>query len=212
MPMPDFSEHALAALREELRTGMSEKRYAHTLGVERTVAQMARIYCPHEEGRLRAAALLHDLTKEYSEAQTAAVLQREGIILRPDEQESPQVLHAITAPAEIRRLYPAFADGRLLSAVRWHTTGHAGMTVVEALLYLADVIKPGRTYPACIALREAFFAPDPARMTPEEREGHLQSVLLSSLTSVLQSLAARGRVACRDTLEAAEDLKMRKTL
>ena len=210
--MPDFSERTLAPLREALRAYMSPARYAHTLGVEQTVAQMALLFAPQREGVLRAAALLHDLTKEYGEAQTAAVLEREGITLRPDEQASPQVLHAITAPAEILRLYPDLADETLLSAVRWHTTGRAGMTVEEALLYLADVVEPGRTYPACVALREQLFTPALPQMTHAARLAHLRDVLYASLTSTLNSLAARGRSACRETLEAAEDLKERKTL
>ena len=43
--MPDFGERALEHLREELRKTVSPKRFAHTLGVEQTVARMAEIYC-----------------------------------------------------------------------------------------------------------------------------------------------------------------------
>ena len=142
--MLDISDRALEHLREQLRATMSQKRFTHTLGVEQTVAEMAAFYCPHKTGMLRAAALLHDCTKEYNDKETKEVLSREGIKLRRDEKESPQILHAITAPPEIARLYPELADEELLCCVRWHTTGREGMTVPEALLYLADVIEPGR--------------------------------------------------------------------
>ena len=65
--MADFGERALCCLRERLRATMSQKRFAHTLGVEQTVAEMAAFYCPCKTGMLRAAALLHDCTKEYSD-------------------------------------------------------------------------------------------------------------------------------------------------
>ena len=210
--MPDFSERVIASLRERLRATISPKRFAHTLGVEQTVAEMAALYCPHKTGMLRAAALLHDCTKEYSDKETKEVLSREGIKLRRDEKESPQILHAITAPFEIARLYPELADEELLSCVRWHTTGREGMTVPEALLYLADVIEPTREYPACVALRKRFFAEGLAVMTEEERDVHLCDVLRASLVGVRESLMAKGAPVCEDTLSAIEYLKSKTHL
>ena len=112
--MADFSERALETLREQIRATMSAKRFAHTQGVEQTVAEMAALYCPCKKGMLRAAALLHDCTKEYTEAQTREVLKRARVQLRSDEEESPQIWHAITAPLEIPLSYPNFADEELL--------------------------------------------------------------------------------------------------
>ena len=210
--MPDFSERALDALREELRATMSPKRFAHTLGVEQTVAEMAALYCPRKKGMLRAAALLHDCTKEYTERETREVLEAARVYLRPDEEESPQIWHAITAELEIPALYPDFSDPELLSCVRWHTTGHKGMTVPEALLYLADVIEPTREYPACVALRKRFFDAALNEMSEEEREAHLCDVLRASLVGVRESLMAKNAPVCADTLNAIEYLKSKTHL
>ena len=210
--MSDFGERALDALREELRKTVSQKRFAHTLGVEQTVARMAEIYCKEKSGMLRAAALLHDCTKEYDEKRTKEVLSREGIKLRPDEKESPQIWHAITAPLEICRLYPDLATEELLSCVRWHTTGREGMTQSEAILYLADVIEPTRDYPTCVALRERFWGANPADMSEEERAVHLCDVLRASLVGVRESLMARGLPVCEETLLAVEYLKKKTHL
>ena len=210
--MPDFSERLLASLREQVGKTMSEKRLTHTLGVEQTVCDMAALYCPEKTGMLCAAALLHDCTKEYDEAQTREVLSREGIKLRTDEAQSPQIWHAITAPVEILRLYPDLADPELLQCVRWHTTGHEGISVPEALLYLADVIEPGREYPACVALRKRFFDADPAAMSTEKRAAHLCDVLRASLVGVRESLMAKGAPVCADTLEAIAYLKSKTHL
>ena len=35
-------------------------------------------------------------------------------------------------------------DPAILSAIRWHTTGRAGMTQLEQILFIADYIEPGR--------------------------------------------------------------------
>ena len=210
--MSDFSERALVTLREQVRTVMSEKRFAHTLGAEATVAEMAALYCPEKTGMLRAAALLHDCTKEYGERETREVLKSARVSLRPDEEQSPQIWHAITAELEIPRLYPEFADPELLSSVRWHTTGHVGMTVPEALLYLADVIEPTREYPACVALRNRFWNAEPATMSAEERDVHLCDVLRASLVGVRESLMAKNAPVCADTLSAIEYLKSKTHL
>lgn len=206
-----IEQAALERLRERVGEVLSQKRAAHTFGVEREIAQMAQIYAPQQAEMLRAAALLHDITKEYDTAQTEAVLRREGIVLREDECASVQILHAITAPAEIRRLYPDFAEEMLLSCVRWHTTGRAGITLCEALLYLADVIEPGRSYPGCVALRRYFWQADPHTMTKQAREQHLIACVLHSLLFVRESLLKKQAPVCRDTLEAIVDLEKRKT-
>ena len=160
---------------------------------------------------LRAAALLHDCTKEYPKDAEREVLLREEIALREDELASPQILHAITAPAEIQRLYPELATPTLLSCVRWHTTGREGMMLCEAILYLADVIEQGRAYPACAHLREQFWGADPAKMSRERALAHLCCCVLSSLCGVRDRLSAKNAPVCRDTLEAIADLMLRKT-
>lgn len=200
----------LDALRAALGAEMSPARYAHILGVERAVADMAKLYCPEKEQMLRAAALLHDLTKEYTPAESEAVLAREGITLRPDERATPAVHHAITAPAEIARRYPAYATDELLSAVRWHTTGRADMTLSEALLYLADVIEEGRAYEACVALRKRFWGADIAAMDARARTEHLADVLLVSLCGVRESVMKKGGNVCLDTERAIACLTMKK--
>lgn len=210
--MADFSERELDALKEQVRGTMSHARFAHTLGVEGTVAEMAALYCPHKKRMLRAAALLHDCTKEYSTEQTKGVLEAAHVFLRPDEEESPQIWHAITAALEIPELYPDFAHPELLCCVRWHTTAHRGVSVPEALLYLADVIEPGRRYAACAALRERFWGADPAAMTVQERAAHLRDTLLASLEGVRDHLTAQNAPVCADTLLAIAYLKSKTHL
>ena len=35
-------------------------------------------------------------------------------------------------------------DPEVLSAIRWHTTGKAGMSRLDKIVYLADIIEPNR--------------------------------------------------------------------
>ena len=68
----DITDNALDALRQAVRSLMSEKRYAHTCAVERMVTRLCMLYCPAEIPELRAAALLHDITKEADENKASA--------------------------------------------------------------------------------------------------------------------------------------------
>lgn len=203
---PSYSEAALSALRSALSARLSPRRFAHTLGVEETAARLAELYLPAAGSLLRAAALLHDLTKEKSETEQREILSAAGVVLRPDEDASPKIFHGITAALLIPREFPDFADPVLLSAVRYHTTGHRGMTLPEALLYLADYIEPGRTFADCVALRKAFFSVDVAALPPEKRLSHLRRVLLSSFDFSIAELTGAGAPVCLDTLHAREEL------
>ena len=204
-----MTEEKLTALRADVENRLSPYRMEHTLGVEQMVARLAALYCPEKTMLLRAAALLHDVTKELSDAEQLRIFADHGVMLRPDEQASPKVWHGMTAALIIPERYGDFADAELISAVRWHTTGRAGMTLCEALLYLADIIEEGRDFADCITLRHAFFDPVPEKMDTKARLRHLRDVLLLSYENLIPKLQARGSAVCLDSIAAYEDLTNR---
>lgn len=204
-----ITEEMLAALREDVRTRLSEYRLMHTLGVEAMAAELAALYAPEKIMLLRAAALLHDVTKELSDGEQLDIMAAHGVTLREDERACPQIWHAVTAPPVIEKRYASFALPELLSAVRWHATGRVGMTLTEAIVYLADYIERGRTYGDCVAVRDAFFGAEPQNMSQTARRGHLRNVLLQSYEKTVGKLQGRGQGVCADTLDAMADLKNR---
>ncbi len=42
----------------------------------------------------------------------------------------------------------------IIDAVRYHTTGRYGMSLLEKIIYIADAIEPGRTYPGVDEIRK----------------------------------------------------------
>ena len=213
--MIKITEKMLDALREQIKGSMSPKRFAHTAAVEEMVARLCALYCPEYTMQLRAAALLHDLTKELAPEEQEALCEEYGIPVDEGQRLSPKTYHAKTAAARIAREFAAFADPIIIDAVRWHTTGHAGMTLTEKLLYLADYIDESRTFPTCVLLRRYFFGAEPELMTEEERERHLRATLLLSYEHTLKDLLAEGAPIDADTtlarnellVEAARDIK-----
>ena len=62
--MIKITEKMLAELRERVKPYLTDKRYLHTLAVEEEAAALGSVYLPSDISRLRAAALLHDITKK----------------------------------------------------------------------------------------------------------------------------------------------------
>ena len=201
-----ITEEMLANLRDAVEKALSAKRYRHTLEVEKMVERIAELYCPEKVIKLRAAALLHDITKEYEDKVHISILSKPGIGFSKEERLAPKTFHARTAALLIPEIYPEFADNDILAPVRWHTTGRAEMSIAEKVLYLADYIDMSRTYPDCVKLREYFFSKDIALMSEEERLVHLDRTILMSFDMTIKDLIESGRVVSKDTISARNSL------
>lgn len=201
-----FGEEMRAALREEILRELSPKRFRHTVAVEEMVARLAELYCPDQSDALRVAALLHDVTKEWSVERHCAFCEAHGIALTEQDRVAHKTLHARTAAALIPEKFPQCNNQTVVSAVRWHTTGHAGMTLPEKLLYLADYIDLSRKFKDCVILRRYFWGAEPESMNPAERAALLRETLILSYDMTIASLTADGLPIAEDTTRARNEL------
>ena len=202
----NVNENALEKLRARVTEGMSPKRATHTLEVEKMAARLAEIYCPEKEFTLRAAALLHDVTKEYKTDAQVKLCEKYGIELTETDRFAPKTLHARTAAAIIPDIFSEFAEEEIISAVRWHTTGRAGMTLCEKLIYLADYIDMSRIFEDCVRLREFFFRADISNMNREELMLHLDRTMLLSYDMTVIGLITDGSPISEDTVRARNEV------
>ena len=46
-------------------------------------------------------------------------------------------------------------DAEVLNAIKWHTTGRPNMSLLEKIIYTADLLEPGRKFPGVDLLRKA---------------------------------------------------------
>jgi len=187
---------------------MSPKRFHHTAAVEDMVTRLAALFCPEDTPALRAAALLHDVTKEYKTATHMEMLNKAGQAPVGGEEYAPKTFHARTAALLIPESYPDFNCETVVSAVRWHTTGREGMTLPEKLLYLADYIDESRIFPDCVRLRTYFWKAHPERMSEEERRVHLRRTLIMSYDMTMRALINEGAVISPDTALARNELAL----
>ena len=201
-----FSEEQLKKLRENISGLMSEKRFYHTAEVEKMAARIGEIYAPDKVDILRAAALLHDITKEYSTEKQLQICREFGIITTKQDILTPKTFHAKTAALLIPVLYPEFDDSEVISAVRWHTTGNDSMTLLEKIVYLADYIDESRKFEDCVTLRHIFWDACPEKMTEEERNIHLTKTLVVSFDMTLAGLIKESAPISDDTFKARNSL------
>ncbi len=209
--MIEITESMLDALRGEIAATMSQKRLRHTLAVEAMTERLCALFCPEATPWMRAAALLHDCTKELRTEEQEALCREYGLTVTPLDRLAPKTLHARTAAACIPSRYPSFDLAEIRDAVRWHTTGRADMTLTEKLLYLADYIDDSRSFENCVILRRYFWGAEPERMEREALEALLCDTLLLSFDMTMRDLLAEGTPIAPDTVAARNALLLERT-
>ena len=202
-----YTDEKISALRKKVAESMSEKRFFHTAEMEKMAIRLGELYAPDKIPMLRAAALLHDITKEKSTEEHLAILKANGVELTRLDKISPKTLHARTAEYVIRDEFPEFyTDGELLNCVRKHTTGDEQMTLCEMIIYLADYIDMSRTFDDCVRLREYFLSAEPEKMNEEEKYKHLLKTLVLSFDMTLMALIDEGYPISRQSVDARNAL------
>lgn len=129
-------------LRKKMKKQMNTKRYRHTVGVEYTAVSLAMRY----GADLRQAALaglLHDCAKCLGEQEILKECTRYNISYNGTEARQPYLLHAKLGAYYAREKY-GIGDSEICSAIRYHTTGRAGMALLEKIIFTADYIEPHR--------------------------------------------------------------------
>ena len=205
-----MTEESIIGLRETIKASMSDKRSFHTLAVEQMAIRLAKIYAPNDVNVLRSAALLHDVTKELKADDQILLCKEYGITLTDNDILAPKTLHARTAAEKIKRDFKDFSNQKIVDAVRWHTTGRAGMSITEKIIYLADYIDESRTFDDCVKLRSYFFDFDFNNATDREKLSHLRDTLILSYDMTILALLDSGTPIAKDTFDARNELVCEK--
>ncbi len=135
----------------EMKNRMSEKRFAHTLGTAEYARTLALRF-GEDPMSAYLAGLLHDCTKEWSEDAQLNFFAQRGIMVDSLQKLFPQLFHARSAAIVAKEEF-GMSD-EVCSAIRWHTTGTAEMSRLDMILWLSDLIEPGRDFPGVEHLRK----------------------------------------------------------
>lgn len=189
-------EHSLKALKQQgidwIREHLKKTRYEHTLRVRDEAIALANRFGA-DAAKAETAAIWHDMAKNLPREEINRLIRRFGL----DEKyiDEPDLAHSKLAAALMEGDF-GVRDQDLLNAVSYHTTGRAGMSLLEKVVFLADAIEAGRSYPAADEIRQI------ARTD-------LDLACIRMLERTVAYLEKKGARIDEDTLEALADLKER---
>ncbi len=128
---------------------LSEKRQLHSLNVLRYALFLAIRHgvCPEKAG---LAAILHDCAKNLPLKE-----QRELAAAYHEADLSAEKLVHGPAGAQLAKIRFNITDPAVLDAICYHSTGRAGMTRLDQIIFLADKIEPAREFADLDQIRQA---------------------------------------------------------
>ena len=174
-----------------LKRKLSKHRYTHSLNVLYEAVRLARLY-GGDESKAELAGLLHDVAKELSGKEQLKLLKKAGFETTPVFLASPKVWHGPAGAAYIQQKL-GITDEDVQNAICYHTTGRAGMSLLEKIIFLADYTSAERDYNGVEDMR---------RLVNES----LESAMKYSLTFVIGSLSSKGQAIAPDTFMAYNEI------
>lgn len=190
----DYRHLPMDVLEKTVIGLLNPNRVKHVLGCRDTCIELAEKWGANvtDAGR---AGMLHDVTKALPGHLQLALCREYGVPLSAFAQENPKTLHALTGSLVAERIFgenPAVVD-----AICCHTTGKAGMNLLEKILYVADYMEPNRDFPGVERLRELAFS-------------DIDGALVLGLEMTLDHLNEQGSVLSPESAEALAYMKGKK--
>ena len=165
---------------------LDPKRINHVLGCRDTAVELAKIWGADETDAARAG-LLHDITKALDGPLQLTLCDAYGTILDKFGKDYPKTLHALTGSLVAQRIFGE--NEAVVSAIRSHTTGKAGMNTLEKIIYVADYMEPNRDFPGVNKLRHLA-------------KTDLDGAMKLGLEMTMAHLARQGSAVSPESLEA----------
>ena len=175
-------------IEKYVKSHLSDKRWNHTVNVVSEAEKLCQMYGGDME-KCVTAAIFHDVVKELPNEELNALVRKFGF----DEKyiDSPNLSHGKIAAALLKHEW-GIDDEDIINAVSYHTTGRAGMSKTEKIVFIADAIEPTRVYNGVEAIRKATYE-------------DLNRGCLKSLTDTVEHLKEKGvSYIDEDTLRARE--------
>jgi len=177
-------------MKIKLKESLNEARYIHSINVMEEAEKLALHYKVDAE-KAKIAGLLHDCAKNVSKTEEDALIKKYGIVTDDIQKQSRALIHSILGVYIAREEY-GVTDEEILNAIYWHTTGRAGMTMLEKIIFVADYIEPGRDFEVARKVRELAYE-------------DLDKSILICADSTIMYLINKGKIIHPYTLETRND-------
>ena len=157
------------------------------MGVEEMAVRLARLHGADSE-KAAFAGRYHDLAKNFDEETMDAYIRKYGL---PEYLIGNNALAHSKVGAAILENEFGVTDREILDSVRYHTTARKDMTLLDEVIFVADVVEDNRTYSDLDYYQDLAYR-------------DLDRACLEILEYTIGSLTAKGKVIDKDTLEARD--------
>lgn len=185
--------------KQWLARQLSTERFDHSLGAQEKAVDLAEKFhfSPEERERVAIAALLHDAAKLMNPQQLIEFCEHNGLHIDETDRQTPQTLHPFVGAELVRREFDLH-DEDILNAIRFHTTGRAGMSRVEKVVYIADKIEGNTRNPLYIQKMTSHL--------DYRQPWTLDLTLLYILDSTIRFILDKNQILHPRTIEARNDV------
>ncbi|MBC8584372.1 bis(5'-nucleosyl)-tetraphosphatase (symmetrical) YqeK [Youxingia wuxianensis] len=178
--------HDLDKLDKLVKETLSEYRYYHTVCVVKQARKLAKQYgCDVQKAAV--AAYLHDICKEMNPAEQLHWIAKFGIILDDILRDQAKTWHGMAACGYIKETLD-IQDMDILNAVRYHTIARGKMSLLEEIIYMADLTSDDRDYEDVEHFR--LLA-----------KTNLKQAMKEALAYSVESLVSMEQGICQDTID-----------
>lgn len=143
------------SLKKQLKKSLSTERFSHSLGVSMTAVKLAKFYNVNEQSAY-TAGLLHDCAKNFSIDEMMSKCEDYDVELDEFEKENTFLIHAKLGE-KVAAIEYGINDPEILEAIKWHTLGCVGMSDLSKIIFVADMIEPGRNFKGIEELRNKAY-------------------------------------------------------
>ena len=142
-------------IKQKLNYMLPEKRMVHSLNVADCAVKLCEIYdCDKDTAYV--AGVVHDCAKYLDKEEVSYYVNKYNIPLDEYERDSLALSHSIIGSYIAENEFN-ITDKEIISAIRYHTTGKENMTLLEKIIYIADLIEVNRDFPYVDTLRELVY-------------------------------------------------------
>ena len=181
--------------RAIIRARLGDYRYHHSLCVADEAKRLAKRY-GGDEKKAYTAGLLHDIMKDTDPNTQLQILDDFAILLDGVERQVKKLWHARVGAVFIDKILHV-GDAEIVNAVRYHTTGRAGMSLLEKIVFVADFTSADRNYPDVDEIRRLS-------------DISLEETMEYALAYTIHDLLNRGQAIHPDTLAVYNELILAK--
>lgn len=178
-------------MKQKLKKTLNPKRFAHSVSVMDTAAELASRYGIDTE-KAAVAGLLHDCARDIKGEKVFELCKQFDIEVNYITKTQPELLHGPIG-SNLARIEYQVEDPDIIEAIRYHTTGCEKMTMLEKIIFIADYIEPNRNFPGVNEIRREAYS-------------DINRAMVFALNKTIKFVMARGSLIHPETVNARNDL------